>query len=122
MRAVLGRDASIGGRIMERSPRWSAPTGGGDPKAVRDDLQRAMTAEAGVIRTAASLETARAAVDSLHAALDGDGADAWEVRNLAEVARALVASATTREESRGAHTRTDFPATSDAFRVRLVHQ
>jgi succinate dehydrogenase/fumarate reductase flavoprotein subunit len=46
--------------------------------------------------------------------------DGNELRNLATVAQALIAAAIAREESRGAHTRTDFPATSDRFRLRLV--
>ncbi|MEY2436756.1 MAG: Fumarate reductase flavoprotein C-term, partial [Acidimicrobiaceae bacterium] len=45
---------------------------------------------------------------------------AFELLNLATVARAVIAAATAREETRGAHTRTDFPASDDAFRVRLV--
>jgi L-aspartate oxidase len=43
-----------------------------------------------------------------------------ELRNLVDVGEALVASALAREESRGAHTRTDFLDTDPAFRCRLV--
>jgi L-aspartate oxidase len=43
-----------------------------------------------------------------------------EVRNLATLATALVAAATAREESRGCHTRTDFPKTSPGPACRLV--
>jgi aspartate oxidase len=42
------------------------------------------------------------------------------VANLVRVGRALVAAALAREESRGNHTRTDHPATSEAFHCRLV--
>jgi L-aspartate oxidase len=77
-------------------------------------VQKAMTEGAGVLRSAESL----AATAELVAALDpGDDA---ELRNLVTVALALLASATAREESRGAHSRTDFPETSPAFERRLV--
>jgi L-aspartate oxidase len=73
-----------------------------------------MTEGAGVLRTADSL----AATTDLVADLDA-GDDA-ELRNLVTVALGLLANATAREESRGAHSRTDFPETSPAFERRLV--
>jgi succinate dehydrogenase/fumarate reductase flavoprotein subunit len=42
------------------------------------------------------------------------------LRNLAAVGQALIGAAIAREESRGAHTRIDFPDTSDDFRLRFV--
>jgi succinate dehydrogenase/fumarate reductase flavoprotein subunit len=43
------------------------------------------------------------------------------LRNLATVADALIAAATAREESRGAHTRVDFPERDDrGWRARAV--
>jgi L-aspartate oxidase len=87
----------------------------------RDELQRAMTAHAGVLRDAASLERAdHAAQQALTHGSAGDDVEAWELRNLATMGRALIAAATVREESRGAHTRTDFPETSPTFALRLV--
>ena len=41
--------------------------------------------------------------------------------NLLTIARALVAAASARTESRGAHTREDYPETSPALRLRFVH-
>ena len=83
-----------------------------------------MTAGAGVVRSAASLARASAALEEVHATLrraadTGTGHD--ELRNLLTVGFALLASASAREESRGAHTRSDFPATDPAWRCRLVH-
>ncbi|MEN0127943.1 MAG: L-aspartate oxidase [Brevundimonas sp.] len=43
----------------------------------------------------------------------------WETTNIHQVATALTYAALLREESRGGHARTDFPATDDAWRVRL---
>jgi L-aspartate oxidase len=131
MRAVLG-GGGIPGRLLPgaaRPPferrRGARPGAVADLAKLREGLGRAMTAGAGVVRTAASLARARAATDEL--------ADAWrrsagpggvageELRNLLTVADALLASAAARRESRGAHTRADFPATERSFRVRLMH-
>ena len=43
-----------------------------------------------------------------------------ELANLVEVGTALLAAAGARKESRGAHTRTDFPATEERLRHRFV--
>ena len=45
-----------------------------------------------------------------------------ELRNLVHVGAALLEAAAAREESRGAHTRTDFPGAVEQFRHRLVVQ
>ncbi len=79
-------------------------------------LQQIMTTGAGVLRDAASLGAVARAV-----AIDVDAHDVagHEVRNLLSVARALVAAALAREESRGTHTRLDFPETLDAYSGRF---
>jgi succinate dehydrogenase/fumarate reductase flavoprotein subunit len=46
--------------------------------------------------------------------------DSVEDANLLTVGRALVAGALVREESRGTHTRLDFPDRSDRFDGRMV--
>ncbi len=76
-----------------------------------------MTRLAGVLRTASSLDEAGAVA---RRAVGGDGVDGNELRNLAAVGQALIGAAIAREESRGAHTRIDFPDTSDDFRLRFV--
>ena len=80
----------------------------------RERLQRAMTEGAGVLRTAASLARTAELVGSLPTGGDP------ELDNLATVALGLLAAAAAREESRGAHSRTDFPTTSTDFERRLV--
>jgi succinate dehydrogenase/fumarate reductase flavoprotein subunit len=47
---------------------------------------------------------------------------AGELGNLLEMACALLASARTRTESRGAHSRSDVPNTDPAWRLRQVHR
>ena len=102
--------------------------GAADLEKLRDQLQRAMTAGAGVVRSAASLDAAFAALTGLEALL-GEGPPSpprptvarGEVVNLVTVGRALLDSARAREETRGAHARSDFPRTDPAWRCRLVH-
>jgi fumarate reductase flavoprotein subunit len=92
---------------------------------LRADLQRAMEAGAGIYRDAEGLRAAAATIDAVRAraldlALDDasrtfntERIAALELENLLEVAEAIVHSALAREESRGAHQRTDFPARDD---------
>jgi aspartate oxidase len=75
-----------------------------------------------VLRTASSLHATADTLDLLAAEVPGaDAAPEWtEVRNLITLGRGVVAAATAREESRGAHTREDFPETSDRWLVRQL--
>ena len=111
LRAVLGDEPidGIGCTAVGRRPAASGPGAdrltGPDVTKLRDTLQRAMTRGAGVVRTAESLDGARAVVDDM-AALLGDPAasvGAGELSNLLDLADALLVSAGTRTESRGAH-------------------
>lgn len=110
MRSVLG-GGDIGGRPLAVPPADSSTV------LDREELQRTMTAHAGVLRSAESLAAAAVACAGQVA---GDDLAAWELRNLATVGRLLCAAALAREESRGAHTRTDFEAMRDDLRVRFV--
>ncbi len=91
-------------------------------EAQRSTLQGVMSNWAGVVRDAALLERASDAVASIVPELGAtvDRATA-EVRNLTDVARAVLEAATAREETRGSQVRSDFPETSEAFRCRLSH-
>ncbi|WP_329366128.1 L-aspartate oxidase [Streptomyces sp. NBC_00669] len=97
----------------------------------RYEVQRIMTAGAGVLRSADSLATAAGALERLHTAAveayDRDGKTAepcvetWEATNLGLVARVLVAAARRREETRGCHWREDRPDRDDRdWRRHLV--
>ncbi|TCC21126.1 L-aspartate oxidase [Kribbella speibonae] len=78
------------------------------------ELQRAMTVGAGVIRSATGLAEAGAAIGKLMEQPYGEpGTPGWEATNLVTVASALIAAATAREESRGAHWREDHPDRDD---------
>ena len=91
---------------------------------IRDALHALMWDKAGILRDAAGLAEAARGLDGLEADLDAAGVDgrsrafnlAWHdwlnLRSLLLVSRAIVASASAREESRGAHWREDFPHTA----------
>src|SRR5215212_6898841 len=88
---------------------------------LRGRLQRAMSRHVGVVRNAAGLIQARDEIESIAADLrlgsarETEANDAktrrafWELRNLVDGARAVIAAGVHREESRGAHYRSDFP-------------
>ncbi|MDP1900074.1 MAG: succinate dehydrogenase/fumarate reductase flavoprotein subunit, partial [Rubrivivax sp.] len=113
-------DASLA-RLM----RWDRP-GSERVAAITDDLRRMMQAHAGVFRTDALLREGLAKLDQLeqrlaHAGLQDTSRvfntariEALELENLLGVARATLVSAINRTESRGAHTREDFPQRDDA--------
>jgi L-aspartate oxidase len=104
-------------RIVRKRERWvPKATGAAEPANGRDALQRAMTSGAGVVRDAASLESALAALNDLRE----QGIPPGELANLATVAEAVITGALAREESRGGHRRADFPETSEAFSHRFV--
>jgi succinate dehydrogenase/fumarate reductase flavoprotein subunit len=117
MRAVLGGDPEIPGRVLDGDP-IVAPVVDVPAAELRARIQQAMTAGAGVVRTAGSLDLARQAL----AAPPGDTPADHEVRNLATVGEALVRAALARTESRGNHWRSDHPEPDEALRVRLVHK
>ncbi|HEX6141673.1 MAG TPA: FAD-binding protein [Geminicoccaceae bacterium] len=108
----------------------------GDLDALRERLFDVMWEDAGILRDAASLARATGALEALDLELQASGlADPDRAYNLTWhdwlnlesqilVSRAICAAALAREDSRGAHYRTDFPGTSaletSAFtRVRL---
>jgi L-aspartate oxidase len=93
---------------------------------VRDELRRLMTAEVGVLRSAAGLVRAELRLAELASgprrgpAVLGDGARGWETANLLQLGGMLARLALAREESRGAHHRREHPGPVDAWRVRQV--
>ncbi len=97
-----------------------------DPAAQRVRLQHAFTAGVGVVRDTESLRAAEGVLrevgDGLSAPTSGTiGPASCELANLVTVGRALIEAALSRQESRGAHTRSDFPERSAEFRLRFVH-
>jgi succinate dehydrogenase/fumarate reductase flavoprotein subunit len=93
----------------------------GEIAALRTQLQRAMSRHVGVVRDAAGLAQAREEIENIATELQTGSAREtqasnaktqrafWELRNLLDAARAVIAAADHRQESRGAHYRADFP-------------
>jgi succinate dehydrogenase / fumarate reductase, flavoprotein subunit len=93
---------------------------GENPYRLHEDLQEAMQSRVGIFRTAGDLDEAIHALDAIRARwpnvrVSGGRAynPAWnlvfEVRNMLICSEAVARSARQREESRGAHSRIDFP-------------
>jgi L-aspartate oxidase len=109
-----GPDASGAMRGVPHTPGCAVTPGtfeAGIP--VRDELQRVMTRDAGVLRDAESLDRAAFALDVMTPTSVGEA-------NLLAVSTALVCAATARRESRGTHTRIDHPDRADEFLGRFV--
>ena len=93
--------------------------------AIREGLYDCMWDDAGIMRTEAGLLRARARLTELSEALTATGVadgqrgfnvtwhDWLNLRSLIDVSRVIVEAALSREDSRGAHFRDDFPATGD---------
>ncbi len=97
----------------------------GDLNALREKLLDTMWDEVGVVRDRASIERGLAGIDAIEAELLATGvADAgrqfnltWHdwlnLRSLCEISRVIALAALKRENSRGAHYRSDFPEPGD---------
>jgi len=122
--------AADAGAIDAAIARAEAPFRSGiavDLEGIRERLYATMWHDAGIVRDAASLGRAFAALDGLAAELDASALPAvardrafnlaWHdwlnMGNLVAVSRTIVRAAVARENSRGAHFRADFPDTGD---------
>jgi L-aspartate oxidase len=82
---------------------------------VQTELRQKMWEQAGLLRDAAGLnEMQKWLTQKFDSLPDGTNREGVEARNIHAVASLIVRSSLAREESRGAHFRTDFPARDDA--------
>ncbi|MCB2201085.1 succinate dehydrogenase flavoprotein subunit [bacterium] len=93
--------------------------------AIRDELQKSMTLDCGVFRTKEQLEKQHTKIEELedrfkHITIDDKGnrfntdlLEAIEMKHLLSFSGAIVEGALQREESRGGHSRKDFPKRDD---------
>ncbi|MDP3560773.1 MAG: succinate dehydrogenase flavoprotein subunit [Legionellaceae bacterium] len=110
---------------LTRYNRWQTSTDGESPSVIRDEMQRVMQSDFGVFRTGEIMEKGLERLDALrerlaHAKLldksevfNTERITALELDNLMATAYATAKAALTRTESRGAHSREDFPNRDD---------
>lgn len=110
---------------LARYRRWQNSKDGENPSAIRDEMQRVMQTDFGVFRTGEVLEKGLERLNNLrerlrHAKLldkskvfNTELITALELDNLMATAFATAKSAITRTESRGAHSREDYPKRDD---------
>jgi len=102
-----------------------SPKGRESAYALRKELQKTMDSQVGVFRTGSGLKTALDKIQELKQRLPGvkvedhghiyntDLLSCLEVDNLLDLAEIIVTGAIARNESRGAHSRRDFPKRDD---------
>ena len=112
-------------RAMSRLTRWEQTGDGESVDALRNELQKAMEDHCGVFRVKDVLQQGVDKVAAIERRLQDvrlkdhskifntARIEALELENLVDVALATVCSALAREESRGAHSRVDFPKRDD---------
>lgn len=96
------------------------------PYQLRQEMQEVMMQDVGVFRTAEGMQEAldtvlrlkeeyrtNLAIDDRGKRFNSDLLEAWELGCLLDIAEVTAASALAREESRGAHSREDFPKRND---------
>ncbi|TMS59196.1 FAD-binding protein [Imbroritus primus] len=116
-------ESAISAAIAAMEAPFRQPAGRLD--AIREGLYDCMWDDAGIMRTEAGLLRARKRLAELSEALAATGVadghrgfnvtwhDWLNLRSLIDVSRVIVEAALSREDSRGAHFRDDFPATGD---------
>ncbi len=109
-----------------------AEDGGENPYTVQQDLQQTMHELVGIIRTESEMAQALVELDKLrerarHLTVEGNRQynPGWhlalDLRNMLLVSECIARAALERQESRGGHTRDDYPATEFAWgKVNLV--
>lgn len=112
-------------RALTRLRRWDNTPKGENFVTIRKEMQAVMQSDFGVFRTESSMQTGLTRLNKLterlqHAALPDTShvfntarIEALELDNLMAVAHATAVSALTRTESRGAHSREDYPKRDD---------
>jgi L-aspartate oxidase len=90
------------------------------PHASRRALAQIMRSHASPLRSGASLEEALRRLAAFPDQATSRDAQALTLTNAALTARLIVTSALLREESRGAHFRTDFPTTQPEWQVHTI--
>jgi succinate dehydrogenase / fumarate reductase flavoprotein subunit len=124
------------GRASQTLDHLLNSTGGESAADIRRDMQKTMMDHVGVFRTAEGMRQAvqeirelqeryqRVQIQDKGRRFNQELLEAWEVGCLLDLAEVTAASALAREESRGAHSREDFPERDDEnwLKHSLVHK
>lgn len=109
----------------DRIERILSGGGGEKPAAIREEMQEMMMKNVGVFREEAGLEAAiaeiaelqerysRITIEDRSRIFNTDLLEAWELGALLDLAEVIAACARNRTESRGAHSREDYPKRND---------
>ncbi len=103
--------------------RFEPEKGDLDVADITNSLRSLMVRQMGVVRDRAGLEQAKQDVAfwcRYVLAHEFDARPGWELQNLLTIARLMIDAALRREESRGVHFRSDFPARDDAHWQRCL--
>ena len=130
----LGKDRpSVDQAVIDSAARQAlAPfeeEGGENPYTLHQELQQTMNDLVGIIRTAEEIERALAKLEELrtrarHLTVEGHRQfnPGWhlalDLRNMLVVSECVARAALARQESRGGHTRDDFPKMDPAWRLK----
>jgi L-aspartate oxidase len=104
---------------LPRKTEWSVPVlvDRGAAQVAADTTREVMWRDAGVIRTAAGLRSARERLQEIGERLP---VGATEEQNLVQTAQLIVEGAIRRKESRGGHYRSDVPRAKRTWRGRHI--
>ena len=116
MRALEANSRPLQALPLHYTVRDDDPDDHLDVADLTSSLRSLMVRKMGIVRDRARLDEARRDVDFWCRYVLGrefDKRQGWELQNLLTVARLMIDAATTREESRGTHFRSDFPQRDD---------
>ena len=118
---------------LQRYQRWQdSPKNGDKPTQIRDEMQRVMQQDFGVFRTGEYMKEGLVRLQALRERLDHasltdksqvfntERIAALEIDNLMFTAYATAQSALVRTESRGAHSREDYPKRDDENWIKHI--
>lgn len=87
-----------------------------DRESTKTDIQKLMTENVGIIRDGEGLSNAKRKIDRYYEQfenMENEGMNDYELQNIALLSKLVIESALEREESRGAHYRSDFSNIDD---------